>query len=212
MNNDNSFKIISICALLIGVVGLTLGFAAYTSSLTIKSSASVTPENTTLDISIAPKTGTGTTVTPTTNGDGVTGNPATIDNSEPDAPVIKNLKANFTKPGQSVTYDFKAKGSASYIAYLRSIQFGSKNCTKAEGSQVSETLMNSACQNISVSVKAGSETFTTTNTAITGHEIAKNGSEDIQVTISYTGDVVVDGAFDVSFGDIVLTYKTAPSA
>ena len=41
--NDKGYKIIAIVALVIGVVGVTLGYAAFSSTLQINSSAEVTP-------------------------------------------------------------------------------------------------------------------------------------------------------------------------
>lgn len=210
MGNDRAIKIVSVCALLIAVVGLTLGFAAYTNTLTIKSMATVTPESTDFDMELTPEEGTGTTIEPETTG-GATATDAEIDTSVPGEAVIKNLQANFTAPGQSVTYSLTVNGSESYISYLRSIVFGTKTCTKAANSTVTDSLMNSACENITVTVQAGDDTYTATNESITDHSIAKGGSENILVTISYGGSVYADGAFNVDFGDIVLTYTSAPT-
>ena len=41
MEKDRRARVVAIAALLVGVVGLSLGFAAFTNTLTIKSSAEV---------------------------------------------------------------------------------------------------------------------------------------------------------------------------
>lgn len=210
MENEKSFKIVSICALLVGVVGLTLGFAAYTNTLTIKSSASVKPTATKLDVTLQPTEGTGTTVSGVAEG-GATAGDATINNSGAN-PTIEGLAATFTAPGQSVTYTFNAKGDANYIAYLSGIDFGTaKSCTAGTGATAS--LVTAACNGISIKASVGGKEYTTTTSGITGSSIAKAGTAPIVVTITYAaGSEVADGPFTVAFGDIVLSYTSAPTA
>ena len=43
MEKGRKIKILSIIALVVSIIGMTLGFAAFSSTLTISSSASVTP-------------------------------------------------------------------------------------------------------------------------------------------------------------------------
>ena len=50
MEKDRSTKIIAIAALLIGIVGLSLGFAAFSNTLTISSSAEVTPDQSAFNV------------------------------------------------------------------------------------------------------------------------------------------------------------------
>ena len=49
MEKDRGGRVIAIVALLVGVVGLTIGFAAFTNTLTIQSDASVTPDDSLLN-------------------------------------------------------------------------------------------------------------------------------------------------------------------
>ena len=50
MNESKSYKIIAIIALLLGIVGVTLGYAAFSSTLTISSSAEVKPDPSTFNV------------------------------------------------------------------------------------------------------------------------------------------------------------------
>ena len=97
-----------------------------------------------------------------------------------------------------------------YLAYLNSIVFsGNKVCTAASGT--TQTLVDSACNGISLTATVGSENATTTSMAsITGHTLAKNTAELITVVIDYaTGSAWADGNFTVTFPNNVLTYGSA---
>lgn len=211
MNESKSYKIIAIVALLLGIVGVTLGYAAFSSTLTISSSAEVKPDPSTfnVDFSSSNSSVVANAITPTlsANVTGFSATSATIDNTTD--PTISNLKATFTAPGQSVTYTFYSYNAGEYIAYLNSIVFsGSKTCTAKSGT--TQALVNTACTGINLSVKVGTEAVTSTSVAtITGHSLAKNGAEEIVVTISYAdGSERADGDFDVTLPDIILTYDS----
>ena len=100
MEKDRGGKVIAIVALLVGVVGLTIGFAAFSNTLTIRSEAEYNPDasvfnvdfsstsGSVVDGNLAPKT-----LTPATNGP--TGATATIDNSGD--PIITGIKAKRLK-------------------------------------------------------------------------------------------------------------------
>ena len=211
MNENKVFKVITIVALLLGVIGVTLGYAAFSSTLTITSSAEVKPDPSTFNVDFSSSNASVQTnnITPSLS-DTVTGfsaTNATIDNTT--NPTISNLKATFTAPGQTVTYTFYAFNAGEYIAYLNSIVFqGSKACTAKTGT--SQTMVDSACNGITLSVKVGSEAVTTTSIAsISGHTLAKNAADEVVVTIAYTsGSALADGDFDVTLPDIVLTYNS----
>ena len=211
MNDNKSYKIVAIVALLLGIVGVTLGYAAFSSTLTITSAAEIHPDSSTFNVDFSSSNSAVATdaITPTlsANVTGFTATQATIDNTTD--PTISNLKATFTEPGQSATYRFYSYNAGQYIAYLNSIVFsGTKTCTGRTGT--TQALVDTACNGISLSVKVGSEAATTTSIAsITSHSLGKNGSEEVQVVISYdAGSGVADGDFDVTLPDIVLTYDS----
>ena len=71
--------------------------------------------------------------------------------------------------------------------------------------------MNAACDDISVSISVG-DNYSTSETAadINNVAIAKGNSAAVSVTITYAeGGDRADGGFDVTFGDIVLTFSSA---
>lgn len=213
MEKDRSTKIIAIVALCVAVIGLSVGFAAFSNELTISSSATVTPEETDFDVNFSTVNTAETpgTVTGTANGTaGATASDATIDNT--DAPKITGLKANFTAPGQTVTYSFYAHNAGKYAAYLNTVTYknvsgetATKICTA--GTNTDTTMVEAACNAISVSVKVGSDNFTGSNDTVASHLLATDAYEEVIITIEYAADGTrADGDFSVAFGDIVLTY------
>ena len=213
MERDRSAKIIAIVALCVAVAGLSIGFAAFSNDLTIKSNASVSPNASDFDVNFS--TSNTSELDGTVNGTGTnsaTGEGATIDNSG--SPTITGLKANFTEPGQKVTYSFYAHNAGKYDAYLNNVTYANvsgktatKVCTAGVGTDA--TMVEAACNGISVSVKVGNETFTGSNGSISNHLLALNAYEDVVVTIEYaSGATRADGDFEVSFGDIILTYDS----
>ena len=214
MENRGS-KIVAVIALCVAVVGVTLGFAAFSNSLNIKPSADVAPDASTFNVDFSSSNSSLSTdpVTPTKSPISLVATNATISN-EGD-PTISGLSATFTAPGQSVTYTFYANNIGEYNAYLNSITFANassgdsfKVCTPGGGTTAS--LVTAACEDITVSVKVGSGTETTSSQAsITGHTLAKGAYEEIVVKIDYAaGGDRADGPFDVDFGNIALTYSS----
>ncbi|MEE3344192.1 MAG: hypothetical protein VZS44_08900 [Bacilli bacterium] len=216
MEKDRSARVIAIVALLVGVVGLSIGFAAFSSSLTISSSAEVSPDQSNFNVDFT-STSSGeistSAIVPTKSPTTLTATSGAIDNSSD--PTVTGLHATFTEPGQSVTYSFWAKNIGEYVAYLNSITIANaassqtyKKCT-AKGT-TTQSLVDSACSGISMTVEVGTEAATSSSVAtINNHSLAVNGYDPIVVTISYaTGSAQADGDFDVAFGDITLSYSS----
>lgn len=224
MGKDNrNVKIIAIAALLVAVVGVSVGFAAFSRTLTIQSGATVSPTD---DFDVVFSKSNSSVVTdggveassktPTT----LTTSTAIIANDDSAGPKISNLHATFTQPGQSATYTFYAYNDSSYDAYLTNMIFtaAATKCTAATGSSVTTSLMNAACNDISVKVTVGTDTNTANVAAsktVSSHSLAAGAGELITVVISYdtvTGQTLADGAFDVDLGTIQLKYKTVDQA
>ena len=215
MEKNRTVQLIAILALVVGVVGLSIGFAAFSNTLKIKSSATVAPDKDTLnvDFSSSPTEVEANEITAVSNPVGLITTKATIDNTSD--PVIKNLSATFTEPGQKATYSFYAYNAGHLQAYLKSIIYGNvpdnttnKVCTAKEGT--TDALVQKACNGISVKVKVGSEAETNSSVAsISNHALTKGQAEPVTVTLEYAQDADrADGDFTVAFGDITLNYSS----
>jgi len=215
MERERGSKVIAIVALCVGVIGLSLGFAAFSSNLTIKSTAQVNPEDNFSVVFVEP-------ITPTENG-GVAGQPTVSTNHTTqgtetvESSTVGDLSATFTAPGQSVTYTFNAENQGSYIAYLTDVVFNNvagKESTKVctvPATGTTEAYVNGdngACQDITL-------TLTIDGTQVTPDSFASvinpgtNNTAVYAVTIAYNereGQQLADGPFSVAFGDIELTY------
>lgn len=212
MDRDRSTKVIAIVALCVAVFGLSVGFAAFSNDLTIKSEATVKPNASDFDVNFSSSDTSETdgTVTATPSNESVTAEPATISNAT--APTISGIKVGFTEPGQSATYRFFAHNAGKYKAFLNNVSFKNASnaainiaCVPAEGTNAA--MVASACQGISIKVKVGTTTFAESTPTITSHELTIDKYEPVEVTIEYkTGAARADGDFQVNIGDIVLTY------
>lgn len=211
MDRDRSTKVIAIVALCVAVFGLSVGFAAFSNDLTIKSEATVKPNASDFDVNFSSSDTSETdgTVTATSTA-GVTAQDATINNAT--APTISGIKVEFTEPGQSAKYSFFAHNAGKYNAFLNNVTFKNAKdananiaCVAAEGTNAN--MVASACQGISIKVKVGTTTFVEPTPNITSHELPIDQYEPVEVTIEYkTGAARADGDFQVNIGDIVLTY------
>lgn len=211
MDRDRSTKVIAIVALCVAVFGLSVGFAAFSNDLTIKSEATVKPNASDFDVNFSSSDTSETdgTVTATSTA-GVTAQDATINNAT--APTISGIKVEFTEPGQSAKYSFFAHNAGKYNAFLNNVTFKNAKdananivCVAAEGTNAN--MVASACQGISIKVKVGTTTFVEPTPTITSHELLIDQYEPVEVTIEYkTGAARADGDFQVKIGDIVLTY------
>ena len=213
MEKNRGSKILAIIALLVSAVGLSLGFAAFSQTLTIRSSATVRPNSSDFKVVFS----SSDTVLETNPVQGVA-TPSTIETSTGSIsntvdPRITGLGAVFTAPGQKVVYTFYAANTGEYDAFLKSISFGNAStgtsprvCTAKPGS--TEALVQTACNDISLKVKVGNELETDSSVSgITGHKLAKGEFELVTVTIEYAVDGArADGDFSVDFGDITLNY------
>ncbi len=217
--NKNS-KILIIMVLIIGVIGLSIGFSAFSKNLDINSTATVTPDPSDFKVLFS-SSGTDIETNPISvifkKGD-ATGTTAKIDNSDPSHPKITDMKATFTNLNQAIQWNFYVTNQGKYTAYLKKIEFGDKTCTAKPGT--SQELVDDACRkihlllsfNISDSSNPNYLRDVSKTCTITNHPLSKGAFEKVTIWIS-TNDVtaLADGDFDVEFGDITLTYSTTDS-
>lgn len=222
MKKDKTAEVLTVIAICIGVLGLSIGFSAYSQTLTIRSSAEVIPnlEDFKMEFSTRSDAVSTDPVEPVVTGtvDGAEATNAIIDTNENNL-LIKNLHAVFTKPGQKATYTFYSRNTGNYLAYLNSIAYANvtgKNSTKVCTAKyetgenaVTPNLMNAACNDIRVTVSAGGTLYTESVADINNHSVSIDDSETIIVTIEYlNNNHLADGPFDIAFGDITLAYSS----
>ena len=205
---------LTIILVLVAVIStISVGFAAFSSTLNISSSATVTPNSDDFNIvfsssqyAITTRDDSGTLVSGTGTNGAVGGITNLYRNS------ASGLIAQFTEPGQSLSTTIYAHNIGEYDAYLTGITFGSvdgenqKVCTAA--SDASDSLVQSACEGINISVNVGGIDYQY-GESISNHLLAKGSVEQIIITVTYEVDAGrADGDFDIAFGDISIDYST----
>ena len=221
--SDKNSRSLAMAVLALAIVGLGVGFAAFQSTLTISSSATVTPSATTFTSNLGFDT-TAANSSCTKVGAAANYNKGTVG-----ATTITGASASFTEPGQSVTCTYVVNNTSPYLAYLTNVTFGNGTtdkitCTKTD-STATDDLVTAACGAITVTVQVGGNSFgasgatsaTVTKTANNSLAIsngshtlaATNGTETVYVKIDYAANSArADGAFSVAIPQIGLTYST----
>ena len=111
MEKTRQIKIISLCALLVAVLGLTVAFAALSQTLTINGSAAVDAAS--WDIHFEKTSGKETEVK----------GAATFTEPTLSGTTIENFSATLTKPGDSVIYYFDIVNKGTVDAVVSSYNF-----------------------------------------------------------------------------------------
>ena len=122
MEKERKVRVLSIAALLVAVLGLTVAFAALSQTLTINGSAAV--NTATWDIHFEKTSGTETEVK----------GAATFTEPTLSGTTIENFSVTLTKPGDSVTYYFDIVNKGTVDAVVSSYNF-SYGYTKCLGSR-----------------------------------------------------------------------------
>lgn len=228
MEKDRSAKVLAIIALFVAVIGLSLGFAAFSQNLDIKPAAQVEPKATTFRVVFSSSKSSVMTsqITPTfdpSDDNAPSGDNATIANpaegTNESNPTISGINAKFTAPGQTVTYTFYAFNEGEYDAYLRSVKFnGAKTCTPSASltnhSAGSAESVEAACAGIKVKVTVGSDSdITADKEDFKEHKLLKSAGEEVKVEIKYEEESsVADGDFTVALPTITLNYQSVDDA
>lgn len=204
MKKRNQKKYIIIAGLLVIIFTITLGFAYFSEVLTIESNASVNPNSSDFKVLFS----SSSIIQESNKIAGVGTGSASGDSASISGTTISGISANFTEPGQKVTYTFYVHNLGAYTAYLNEISFGeAKKCSKID-STATDVLVNSACSGISMDIKVGN-TVASDSITIAGHSLDVNEVEQVVVTITYAANANrADGEFSVSFDNISLEYGT----
>ena len=228
MEKTRQMKILSIIALVVAIAGMTLGFAAFSTTLSISSSASVTPNSDDFKITIYgikdssfydtfADNNYAYTDSDISDSYGValdsdaTSTTASIDNV---SHTISNINASFSNEGD-VQYAFIIKNEGKYDAYLDltnkktgndMVVLLNKNCIAKDGA--TESLVASACDGVQADIGFfNKENGTFISTTESYYKIASGDDALFTVMMNYSGPFA-DGPFDVEFEDFQLKFST----
>lgn len=230
MERQKSGKVIAIVALLFAVAGLSLGFAAYSTTLNITSSADVKLDSNAWKIGFSTATTAITpgTVTGTLTGAETNDNPGTLNLQQ--FVISQTTPATLhTTNGSKVEYNFYIVNEGDLDAYLNSITMGNLSCAYATGSQTTidnghtqvtpeagATISDNDCRAMftaTLDIGNGSSTQTNGTSKATGFGdtnklVKKNGSTlayvPVKLTIAYT-DNSYNGLANAPLSDFVVS-------
>lgn len=217
MERQRQIKILSIIALVVAIVGMSLGFAAFSATLNISSSASVTPNSDDFNVILCDQPGIGACslggYVYFVNGQSY-GGAINDDNVSGVMGQEMAVAMEFSGTNQKMVYTVFVQNVGEYDAYLRSITFTAlsngeyKKCT-ALSSDTSDNLVQEACDGIRTTISIGGAYYDIGETNISGHLLEKNTSEELVLTVEYLdGSTLADGPFNVSFAGLKLNYST----
>ena len=234
MKKNRQSKLVAILALCVAVVGLTLGFAAFSNTLTISSSATVSPDKSDFKITILgfnkeaadsnldedildidnynelmsyPRVGTSLVE------HNISATSAVIDNNNL---TISNISVNMSYPEDLSAYYFILINDGEYDAYFDVDSFKhlydgiNGACTADEGTSVD--LVNLACDSVvlrSVMISKDGEAIIE---SVDKYKIEKGEYVFLTVLVEYQklyNNIFADGDFSVKFDDLKLKFSTA---
>ena len=184
MENRGS-KAMALAALIVGVVGLTIGFAAFSATLTINSSATVTPNEAELfdDLFGFDKTETTPAV-------------GKVDAKYDDA--WTDISVTFTGTNQTKTVSHTIVNDSEYIAYGKQLPTALEvdTCEAAQNSTATPDLVEAACDSV------------VNGTVAAPASVDVNGTG--AVTLTMVGPTAaVDGEIVITYKPVLLNYSTA---
>lgn len=234
MEKHRQVKMLSIIALIVAVAGMTLGFAAFSTTLNISSSATVTPNSEDFKIvayglpegydealiqgnliAIEEYTST-TSVHPVLGGkwndtdmpyNASVGTISNVNNSI----LISNIHVEFVRKYENSIYPIVIKNEGKYDAYVTAEHIGENICTPKDGEMT--PLMTEACQQINYGVELIDSSLNELYFNEDKFLLPKNDYLIVAIGLYnyYSGNTVnmPDGAMDIIFPDVKFTFSTA---
>ena len=200
MGRNNS-KTIAVIALMVAIVGLSLGFAALNSTLTITSKATVTVPDAAWKVGLSNVNNDIPTDSPTVTGSNSNGSLTLAANAMSIAQTTNaNASLETNESGSSVTYDFFVVNKGDLDAYLNNIQIGSLTCTRVSDST---TINSTDC----AAMFHATLTIGSSTNAIT---VDSNGTTQVNSNIGDKNKLVKKSGTTYSYVPVTLTIAYIP--
>lgn len=197
MEKERGAKVIAIVALLIAVVGLTVGYAAYSSTLTINGTANVDPASWKVNFGYK----TGDSLTGTIKGHATETTAPTLADT-----TISGFDVTLKAPGDSVTYNFLIKNSGTLNARLANFTMGTLTCAPNEGSKISPEDATKLCGELNYTL-----TYADDSTITTGTPLNFNDSKELKLKLEWPSASTLSVSDDVkvTIGETTFVYEQA---
>ena len=216
MGHEKRTKVIAILALIVAVLGLSVGFSAYSKALNIQNVQATVqgnPANFSVVFSTSSTSISNGSVHSNACGPNAQGGASATINGT----TISNLSGTFTGAGE-VNYVFYAYNNGSIPAYLTGITIGDKTCTG--GSGTSKELVDAACNGAYIKVLVQStdyskfsKTYYSTTTINDAPKLNPGEYVIVVPSMGIPSGNAVDGDYTIKYGDVTLNYSSQkPSA
>ncbi len=190
MEKERKIKVLSVAALLVAVLGLTVAFAALSQTLTINGSATV--NTATWDIHF------NNLSEPTLTGDAAVTTAPTIDTK---GTTIGNYALKLTKPGDSVTYTFDVVNSGTINAKITDlVKADTPTCTGTGDSTTADAKV--ICDGLTYTL-----TYTDGGAAVAKDDtLNANETKNLTLELSFESDSLPANDVEISNLGITITY------
>ena len=168
MEKDRKTKILAVIAIIVAVISLTIGFAAFSTSLSIEGTGDVKASSWKVRFeNLQPVQKVGTAVETTA---------PTINSNDTS---ISNFDVSFTTPGDSVSYTFDIANNGTFDAEITSINIPTPTC-QGTGETAEEDATN-VCENLEykLTYTDGGATLAQTDT------LNKGEKKNVTLTLTY---------------------------
>ena len=208
MKHTRKQKLFIVISLFVAIASLSIGFAAFSTTLNISSSTSVNPNSDSFSVRFSSSENvlSETPIPPSAYEGGVYSfTNAVINNSG--NPTLSNISVSFNQGGY-IEYSVFVRNEGEYTAYLNSINFnGNKTCTPV--GDTDPNLADAACEDMQIRVQIdGDSGYFPGSSDVAGYELQKNNSIKLLITILYDLPTLPDGPLAVTFPEISLIYST----
>ena len=191
---DRGFKIIAVVALVVAVVGLSIAYAGYTSSLTVQGTATVASAWKIVWDDLDAGTPTGYAET--------TGKTLAIDSSKQ---AISGVLGTLKAPGDTITYTWNVENQGEIDATLATVTLGGLTCAPATGSDATQAQATAVCAKLSIAFTYDGAALTASTTG----DLLKDAVKPVTMTLTYAaGDAVeIDGDVTVTLATTSFVYN-----
>ena len=190
MEKERKIKVLSVAALLVAVLGLTVAFAALSQTLTINGSATV--NTATWDIHFKNLS------EPTLTGDAAVTTAPTIDTK---GTTIGTYALKLTKPGDSVTYTFDVENSGTINAKITDlVKAETPTCTGTGDSATADAKV--ICDGLTYTL-----TYTDGGAAVKKEDtLNANETKNLTLELAFESDSLPANDVEISNLGITITY------
>lgn len=196
---DRGFKVIAVVALVVAVVGLSIAYAGYTSTLKVDGTATVASAWKIVWDDLDSGTPSGYA-----NVDDAT---LAIDSTKQAiAGEIGTLKA----PGDSIVYTWNVENQGDIDATLAGVTLGTLSCAPATGSSATQAQATAVCSELEIAFTYDGAPLTASTTGDLLHNATHNAAKPVTMTLTYkasSSGVELDGDVKVTLSTTSFVYN-----